>query len=205
MTSSASSAHVPIEMFPLSFRTRLCCIPRDKPQENTRTTEVEKPGPKNLVTLQDVAADFSQDERWWQNLSQRRLHSSVILVNDRHLVTLGFDISKLYVISWLEQGKKDVEDKLRMRCNNYLWSSSCRLYVANTENDNFRIWVPHFRKNWKCESFKEADHSRDIYQDKRRSLTEKEIVKEHITSGKFSHLDNIKEGIYDHKSNKKLL
>ncbi|XP_044113403.1 LOW QUALITY PROTEIN: zinc finger protein 544-like [Neovison vison] len=57
------------------------------------------------VSFKDVAVTFTQEEWGQLDLAQRRLNHTVTLETCSHLVSLGLLLSKLDVISWLEQGQ----------------------------------------------------------------------------------------------------
>ncbi|XP_032180058.1 putative protein ZNF720 [Mustela erminea] len=70
-------------------------------------------GCQGLLTFNDVALEFSDDE--WGRLthSQRQLYLDVMLENYRHLLFLGLPLSKPDLIIYLEQEKQlwDVKRK----------------------------------------------------------------------------------------------
>uniref|UniRef100_A0A2K5HYE9 Zinc finger protein 705A n=1 Tax=Colobus angolensis palliatus TaxID=336983 RepID=A0A2K5HYE9_COLAP len=59
------------------------------------------------VTFEDVAIDFTQEEWAVMDTSKRKLYRDVLLENVSHLVSLGYQTSKSYIILQLEQGKEE--------------------------------------------------------------------------------------------------
>nr|XP_048302354.1 zinc finger protein 426-like isoform X1 [Myodes glareolus]XP_048302355.1 zinc finger protein 426-like isoform X1 [Myodes glareolus]XP_048302356.1 zinc finger protein 426-like isoform X1 [Myodes glareolus]XP_048302357.1 zinc finger protein 426-like isoform X1 [Myodes glareolus]XP_048302358.1 zinc finger protein 426-like isoform X1 [Myodes glareolus] len=58
---------------------------------------------QELVNFEDVTVDFTQEEWTSLNPSQRRLYRDVMLENYQNLATVGYQLIKPSLVSWLEQ------------------------------------------------------------------------------------------------------
>nr|XP_048302361.1 zinc finger protein 426-like [Myodes glareolus] len=58
---------------------------------------------QDLVTFDDVAVDFTQEEWVIMDQAQRDLYREVVLENYQNLFSAGCDVIKPSLISWLEE------------------------------------------------------------------------------------------------------
>ncbi|XP_008247027.1 zinc finger protein 705A [Oryctolagus cuniculus] len=73
------------------------------PRGRSQESELLPMHPLESVTFEDIVIDFTKEEWALLDTSQRKLYRDVTLENISHLVSLGYQIYKLDVISYLEQ------------------------------------------------------------------------------------------------------
>ncbi|XP_062941734.1 putative zinc finger protein 487 isoform X4 [Cynocephalus volans] len=80
-----------------------CRVPRLPPSSSCSEG---RPRWRGSVSFGDVAVDFTQEQWWYPDTSQRTLYRDVMLESYSHLVSVGYCITKPEVIFRLEQGEE---------------------------------------------------------------------------------------------------